>query len=144
MKLFDSELQYLSELYTRLGEELARLKNVPGSACPATVAEAVLRHQELFSRIDKMNSRVFQMAQEWEKLRPYMDTASRKKTLEFAGSVRKQALDLKKAIEEQAQPLENRLAEIKRDLAGLTQGARYLASVKPAATNYPKFIDSVG
>ncbi len=144
MKIFDSELQYLSELYNRLGEELAQLKSVPGKASPAMIAEVVLKHQELFSRIDQMNSRVFQMAQEWEKLRPYMDSASRKKTQEFAGSVRKQAVELTKAIEEQARILENRLAEIQKDLTEVTQGARYLASVKPAATNYPKFIDSLG
>jgi hypothetical protein len=144
MKLFDSELQYLSELYTRMGTELAKLNGMADGAGVGTLAETIHRNSEIFTRIDQMNTRVFQLAQEWEKLRPHMDGASRAKTQALAGKVRKQAEEISAAIDLHAKALQKRKDEIGRDLAQIQQGSRYLASVNPTAVNYPKFIDSVG
>jgi prefoldin subunit 5 len=144
MKLFDSELQYLSELYSRLAAELSRLNCAAGKASSAALAESILKNRELFSRIEKMNSRVAQLSREWEKLRQHMDPASQKRTREIAETVAKQSVEVSRSVDRHAQALAERKVEIEKQLEELQQGARYLASVKPAAVNYPKFIDSVG
>jgi HAMP domain-containing protein len=142
MKVFTSELQYLSELYQRLSSEL---KAAAGNhADSGRIAGTVLDNRELVSRIEQLNARVAQLADEWETVRGRVDAPVRAEVEALAAAVRKQATELSQVCAESARRLEKGLQAIARELGDLRRGSRYLESVKPAKTNYPKFVDSVG
>ncbi len=142
MKMFDSELQYFSELYSRLSSEFASLsKSGQAGDSSATVA-CILRNEDLFARLEQMNSRLLQLATEWEQLSPQLDSASRRQTQQLAGKVREQALSLASLCEERILEIETLRGKLGWELGNIKKGARYLESVKPLKTNYPKFIDS--
>jgi hypothetical protein len=144
MKLFDSELQYLSELYQRLEQQLART----GTGAPREDGDSLIRvlgeNRELFSRIDQMNGRVQQMVGEWEKFRDHLDPQYRTQTQKLAAAVAQQGANLNRLLGERASRVEQIRFRLASELGELGRGSRYLQSVKPLKTNYPKFIDSLG
>jgi len=141
MKLFTSELQYLSELYSRLHRELES----PLKAGETTaLTEAILRNRELFTRIDQMNGRLFQLAREWDNFRGDLAPATSSAVKALAESVKKQAAELSALMEQRNRQLTDGCRKLENTLGEIRRGARYLASVKPPKTNYPKFVDSVG
>ncbi len=142
MKLFLSELQYLSELYERLGRELAN--GVPDNAGSPATAGAVLQNQELVSRVGQLNGRVSHMAEEWAALRSRLDPALREKITSLAQKVQRQADRLSSLCEGYRCQLQTDIERITRDLNQLSRGQRYLECVKPAKANFPKFVDSRG
>jgi hypothetical protein len=144
MKLFESELQYLSELYQKLGTELARIAGdaAPGNA-PAS-AEFLHKNRDLIARIEQMNVRVAQLAGEWETFHSRIDPQSRERTVRLAVEVRNRARLLGGACEENRRLLERRRSDLEGNLQELRRGASYLESIKPVKANYPKFVDSVG
>jgi hypothetical protein len=140
--MFDSELQCLSELYSRLSTEFASLSSCgkPGDA--SATAGCILRNEDLFARLEQMNSRLLELAAKWEQLSPQLDPASRRQTQQLAGKVREQAVRLASLGEERIVELETLRGRLGWELGNIKMGARYLESVKPLKTNYPKFIDS--
>jgi len=144
MKLFDSELQYLSELYARLSAELENLGRSDKAGVPSIAVDSILRNRDLFSRIEQMNSRLLALAREWEKFGPHLDPETRKQTRQLADKVRNQALSLARAGEQRITEIETIRAKLEWELKEIAKGAQFLESVKPVKTNYPKFIDSQG
>jgi len=142
--MFDSELQNLSDLYSRLSAELAGAgaDNKPAGATAAV--QRILRNQDLFARLGQMNSRLDELAAEWEKLSSRLDPAARKKTVQLACKVLEQAENLRALTETRSQEVEALRAKLGWELAKLNNGAKYLQSVKPLKANFPKFIDSCG
>ncbi|HYK88169.1 MAG TPA: hypothetical protein VE398_05335 [Acidobacteriota bacterium] len=143
MKLFDSELQYLSELYQRLKVEILASTH-PSGGNDATAAESLLRNRELLSRIEQMTERTTQLAQEWDKFQLILDPQSKTEIQALAASVRSQAVQLEQLCKGLARQIERRRNSLEQSLAELQKGTRYINSVRPPTTNYPKFIDSVG
>jgi hypothetical protein len=144
MKLFDSELQYLLELYTRLDAELTTLDESVKSNGPSAAVESVLRNRDLFSRIEQMNSRLLQLAKEWEKFGPHLDPETRRRTLQLAEKARKQAMSLARAGERKMKEISTIRADLESKLKQISSGTRFLESIKPVKSNYPKFVDSQG
>ena len=144
MKLFMSELQYVSELYNRLRAELSVQAENGAESDVKALAEAILRNRDLMSRVEKMNGRLSQLAKEWETLRTRLDTQTRASIQSLASSVRKQAAQLALLMEKRTRELEDGRQRSEKALKEIRQGIRYLASVKPTRTNYPKFVDSRG
>jgi len=142
MKLFVSELQYVSELYNRLCAELS-LQDGNGVDAAALNA-AVLRNRELLSRVEQMNGRLAQLAKDWDAFRGHLDPQSRESIRALASSVGKQGEQLALLIERRTRDLEGGRRNVEKALKEIRQGVRYLASVRPTKTNYPKFIDSLG
>jgi archaellum component FlaC len=144
MKLFDSELQYLSELYSRLSAEFASLKQGSKPGKPSATVDFVLRNQELFARLEQMNARLHQLVKEWERFSPHLNPSSKKQAQQLIAKVREQALELTRLNQQRLTELEAFRAALVWELEELNRGNKYLDSVKPLKANYPKFIDSRG
>ena len=144
MKLFFSELAYLNELYSRLEGEISAA-SVPGpDDRVGLLAEVVLRNRDLLERIEQMNSRVQQMAEEWHKYDHCIDDPVRSEIRALAHGVAAQGEKLAVASGMAVKALANRVNALRGEMNALESGTRYLDSVKPPRTNYPKFVDSVG
>ncbi len=144
MKIFISELQYLSELYQRFKTEILASFGTNESRDAAVFAERILKNRDLLGRIEQMTGRTAQLVQEWEKLRLILDPRSKSEIQALAVSVRSQAAQLEQLCKGLARQLESNRSDLERELMQLQKGTRYLHSVRPSTTNYPKFIDSVG
>jgi endonuclease III len=144
MKLFDSELQYLSELYRRLHSELSTQSGKSISEDATALVEAILSNRELLSRVDQMNVRLYQLVKDWEAFREHMGPEARTSIKSLAGSVQRQATELSQLVETRSRELGQARTRLEEALGELQKGTRYLASVKPIQANYPKFIDSHG
>jgi flagellar biosynthesis/type III secretory pathway chaperone len=144
MKLFDSELQYLSELYSRLGAEFASLKKGSSPGKPSTIVDFALRNKELFARLEQVNARLHQLVKEWERFSPHLDPSAKKQAQQLISGVRKQALELSRLNQQRLAELEAFRAGLVGELEKLQRGNRYLDSVKPLKANFPKFLDSRG
>ncbi len=144
MKFFISELQYLSELYQRFKTDILASFNTNESRDASFVAERILKNRDLLGRIEQMTGRTAQLVQEWEKLRLILDARSRSEIQALAMSVKSQAAQLEQLCKGLARQLETSRSDLERELMQLQKGTRYLHTVRPQSTNYPKFIDSVG
>lgn len=144
MKLFISELKYLSELYQRFKAEILDSGNRTQKEGTSALTESILKNRELLARIEQMTDRTSQLAQEWEKFRMIMDPQSKAEIQALATSVKSQALQLEQLCKGLVRQLEARRSGLEHELEEIRKGTRYLSSVKPSSTNYPKFVDSVG
>lgn len=144
MKLFDSELQYLTELYLKLNAELASLEDAPDAETGGELPDAVLRNSDLLARIQQMNVRLAQLVREWQSFRPQVDPAARARTEKAAAAAGSQAKELVELCARRVGALHERREYLARSLQELGRGALYLDSIRPVKGNYPKFIDSVG
>jgi hypothetical protein len=142
MKLFISELQYVSELYSRLRKEL--IDQTPMAAGVTALTETVLRNRELLARVEQMNVRLFQLSNDWQTFRAHLDPQCRTEIQALAHTVKVQASELAQLLEQQLKTLKEGRGRLEKTLEETRQGARYLASVNPVKTNYPKFLDSHG
>jgi hypothetical protein len=143
MKSFVSELQYLSELYSRLHTEFSAQ---PLEACTdiSMLSEAILHNRELLTRVEQMNSRLTQLAGEWASFWERLAPESRSAVKKLAAAANDQAVQLSAVCERRIRQLETGRNGLQKTLDGARTGSRYLASIKPAKTNYPKFLDSHG
>lgn len=144
MKLFVSELQYLCELYQRFKTEILDSGNRIQKEGASALADSILKNGELLARIEQMTARTAQLAQEWEKFRVILDPRSKAEIQALAASVKIQAAQLEQLCNGLTRQLEAARSSLKQELAEIRKGTRYLNSVKPPSTNYPKFVDSVG
>ena len=144
MRSFISELHHLSELYQNLKREFTGLAGKAKSGNVTAVIDETLRNRELLGRIEQMNMRVAQLAQEWELVGNQIDASTRRAIVAFAASVRNQGTQLSLLCNGLLGELEARRGNLERQLADVRRGSRYLQSVKPVKNNYPKFVDSVG
>ncbi len=141
---FISELQLLSGLYHRLKSEILdpACQTVEKGALPQP--ELLLDKRELLLRIEQMTARAAELADEWERFRAALDPGSRADIRALAADVRNQGEELSQLCRELSAGLEAKRAALERELAQIRTGARYLSSVRPPSTNYPKFVDSLG
>ncbi len=144
MKLFVSELQYLSELYQRLKAEMLGPSHQGNGTGSAALVNSILRNQELLSRIEQMTVRTSQLAQEWEKFRQILDPKSKAEIQALAASVMSQAIQMEQLCKGLMRQVEEARSRLEDQLAELRKGCSYLNCVRPPETNYPKFVDSVG
>ncbi len=144
MKPFESELQDLSVLYRGLHEKLADSEESDRSKGTTALIDTVLQNRELLSRIVQMDSRIGQLAIEWERIREGLDPVSRDSIRQLAESLRREASDLKEIVDRRAHQIECSRAHLEHKLGEIRRGEKFLESVKPIRINYPKFIDSLG
>ncbi len=142
--MLDSELEELSKLYDGLKDALSGFGKDNKPASTLAKVHSIIRNEVLFVRLEQMNARLGQLAKDWEKLCPQLDAASRKKTQQLAAKVREQAANLRVLNEARTHEIEAHRAKLERELAIVTRGSKYLESVKPLKSNFPKFIDSRG
>jgi hypothetical protein len=145
MKPFLSELHQLSELYDRLQTELSAQALDSGTESKtALLSGIILSNRDLLVRIRRMDARLLQVSREWEICRETLDPAFRLEVAKLAESLRNRAGKLSDICKRRIQQLELGRTEIQKTMEGVQTGSRYLASIKPAKTNYPKFVDSLG
>ncbi len=144
MRSFQSELQYLSELYHALRLDLTNLIGNPKSDNATSVVAATLHNRELLGRIEQMNTRVAQLAHEWDILSDRLDPTIRKEIVALAERARNEGAQLLFLCTSLLGELEGRRGNLKMQLAEVCKGSRFLQSVKPLKNNYPKFVDSLG
>ena len=144
MSAFTSELQNLLRLYVKLTHELSPTENELEKNDPAAFVECVLRNRAGLLQIENMNSRVLELAGEWQACRDNCDPKVKEETEALAESARNQALRLIELCKIHAQRLENVRVDLDRKLEETQKGARFLVSIKPVRSNYPKFVDSLG
>jgi len=142
MKIFISELTYLTELYDRLDREF--LHPNAGNEQNRGPAQdgAVFQNAELLSRIEQMNARLQQLAEEWEKFRNQIDPATREAIRSLAACARSAAGLLAERCRLRSQDLETGREQLRKEMESLQKGARYLQTMNFFKGNYPKFIDS--
>jgi hypothetical protein len=143
MKLFDSELHHLSELYERLEHEMARAGTVESNDSTDALIGIILENRELFCRIDQMNTRVYQLIGEWQDFRERLAPDDRERTQQLAATLARRANNLGTLLAQRCALVEKKRARLASELSVLSRGSKYLQSVKPIKVNYPKFIDSV-
>jgi len=144
MKLFFSELEYLSELYGRLETEIAAGGRCASEQDAAQLAETVLRNRDLLHRIEEMNSRVAQLVEEWLAFKLSIGEEQRSEIQHLAHAVARKGWALHARCTEALDALSVRAKRLQEELAEVGRGSRFLDSVRPIRTNYPKFVDSVG
>ncbi len=142
MKALQSELRYLSELYGRLLGDLSRQSLDAGSV--GTLSETILRNRDLLLRLEQMNSRSMQLSREWASVRERLGPDSRAEVTALAETVKGQAMQLFEICERRIRQLESGRQAFLEAMEGVRTGTRYLASIRPPKTNYPKFLDSLG
>jgi len=135
-------LKDVSLLYTSLGEELARVLDVDDSKDCGALVESILQHRDCLARLKELNSSVLSLSSELAQTRSKMNPESKEEIKPIAEAVRSQVIRLNELCGIHAERLKSARDKLERDLAELGRGARYLQSVKPAKSNYPKFIDS--
>lgn len=143
MKNFASELQVISQLYQQVREEFVqRVSEIDANDLRALV-KSILRNRACLAKIEQMNSRVCQVSDEWKKCRSNLDPKSRLEIDGLVEAARGQAVQLYQFCDMQARKVQAVRDGLERNLAELGKGARYLKSIKPIKSNYPKFIDSM-
>ena len=144
MKLFFTELTYLNELYARLEREITATSGEEAEGNTGLLAEVVLRNRDLLQRIEQMNSRVQQLAEEWHKFDALIDDPVREEIRALAHAVADQGARLAAASDTAVRALAARVNTLRGEMNEVEKGNRYLESVKQPAANYPKFVDSMG
>ena len=137
-----AEFRELFQLYVKLGEDLAKIMNVDDSKDSRILSETILKNHDCLIRIEKMNSRVLHLSNEWKQSRGKLAPDSEKEIHALAKAARTQAMRLQELCSAHMQKLQKVRDRLEKDLAELSKGAQYLKSVKPPKHNYPKFIDS--
>lgn len=142
MHQFLSDLRYLAELYARFGAEFLDLNASSMENSTASLSVAVIQNQELISRIEQMDSRLYLLAEEWEKIRNRLSPPIREEIIALAASVSNTAISLACRCRQKIQELEQGLGRLRMEMESLQQGSRYLQTMRPVKSNYPKFIDA--
>jgi hypothetical protein len=143
MKNLVAEFQDVFTLYLQLGEELTRIMNIDDSKDPQALIKAILQNRNCLDRITQMNARVVHLSESWEKCRTHLDPESRNRARNLAEAAKAQAVRLQELCSIQAQKLQTIRDKLGKNLAEIGKGSRYLKSMKPSKSNYPKFIDSM-
>ena len=140
MEPFLSELQHLSDLYSRLDAGLP----VSGARGQATIEDSILPNRDLFTEIEHMNSRLLRLGEQWLDLRRNIDSQTRDHIRSLAQKLKNRAAQLAAVCEEHGNTLRAKRQGFERDLEEIKRGTRYLESVRPLKSNHPKFVDSLG
>jgi hypothetical protein len=138
-----SEFRDVCNLYARLGEELASITATDDALGSQALIQSILDNRDCLDRIAQMQSRIMQLSEDWKKVRPYLDSELRDETQDLAAAARAQVLRLQELCATQIQKLEQTRDSLGRNLSELGKGTQFLKSIKPANSNYPKFIDSL-
>jgi hypothetical protein len=144
MRLFLSELSYLSEVYNRLETELGGQALTPSERDPDAWVESLLANGELLDRVSQLDERVAQLAVEWVRYRDHLAPDTIQEVLALAERLRGQAARLSAICGERVELLRTTLARLERYLGQVRAGNRLLASLKTMRTLEPRFVDSEG
>ncbi len=142
MKVLVSELSYLSELYARLKREVLNTNEGEAFKPTDSLGEAILKNQDLFQRIEGMNQRLVQVAEEWERMQVYFNAEVRKEIRDLAATLRKTAVWLLDQSRNRGYGLENQMLRLRREIESIQRGNRYLNTIRSPKCNFPKFVDS--
>jgi hypothetical protein len=137
-----AQFEELQRTYAALAEKLGRAFGIGSVENTEATAASVLMNREYLSRIEQMNTRVFQITAAWQKDRALLDPEIQDKIGYFIAAALAEALRLKEICDAHAQRLRTLRTRILKDMADLGKGARLLHSLRPVKGNYPKFIDS--
>jgi hypothetical protein len=143
MTNFVSEFKAMAATYSEIGEELASALEVDDSQNSKSLIQSILANRDSLSRIGQMNSRVILVSDEWKKSRATIDSKSWDEINRLAENALRQAVRLNHLCSLTAKKLESAREKLGTALSEIGKGAQYLKSVKPAKSNYPKFIDSL-
>jgi uncharacterized tellurite resistance protein B-like protein len=130
----------MSDMYEALRRKLFDC----GGASTRHPADPVLASEELMMHVAQLDRRVSQLAADWQQERNGFDSARRAQIQMQAADMSAQILQLQRVCGTHARRLEGVLQQVSRDLGELQRGSRYLASIRPVKTNFPKFVDSKG
>ncbi len=144
MKDFAREFQAISQIYEQVREELIRMLSAIDANNPRALVKSILQNRACLAKIDQMDSKVHQLSDEWKKHRLTLDLKSRTGIDGIVDAAHGQAIRLHQFCDIQARKVQAGRDRLEKDLAELGKGARYLKSIKPVKSNYPKFIDSMG
>jgi hypothetical protein len=143
MKNLAAEFQAVSALYSETGEVLARVLKFDNPRDSKPLVESVLQNRNCLDRIEQMNSRVLQLADEWRKRHADKDTEPWDEINRLAENTLQQAIQLNQLCTLTGQKLQSARDKLVAELAEMGKGARYLKIAKSPKNNYPKFIDSM-
>ncbi len=144
MMHFETELQELSQLYQELSHALEGPEEADHNRGAAALIERILRVGDLVSRIEQMNIRISVLAAEWRKSAGHLDPYLKSSVQRISDSLRHEGSRLRNTLEQRSAQIDAHRRQLERRLADIQKGTRFLESVNPVKSNYPKFIDSVG
>jgi hypothetical protein len=130
-------LQSLLRLYDELARELAR-----GSASTAAGPAPISRDR--LQQLQQMSPVIDRLMEQWRAGRGRMGFESEARVSTLIAAARERGEQLSHVCEDRHRHLQQYCRNLEASLGALYTGRRYLASLSPAKTNFPKFIDSIG
>lgn len=144
MKNLAREFQAISQAYEQVQQELVQILSAINAENPRALIKSILQNRACLAKIEQMDSRVHQLSDEWKKYRLTLDLKSRGEIDGLVEAAREQAIRLHQFCDIQVRKVQAGRDRLQTHLVELGKGAKYLKSIKPIKSNYPKFIDSMG
>jgi hypothetical protein len=142
MKNFAAEFRNLSSFYSKLAEDLTKSLEEDEPKVGRALVKSTLQNRKSLEQIPQMNLRIAELSNDWTRLRPQLDPATRNEADEMARAAKAQAVRLQDLCRIHSCKLQAIHDDIRNKLAEIGKGARFAKVLKPIPHNYPKFIDS--
>jgi hypothetical protein len=142
MKNFAAEFRNLSSFYSKLAEDLTQCLDEEESKVGQALVKATLQNRKCLEQIPQLNLQIAELSNDWTRLRPQLDPATRNEADEMARAAKAQAVRLQELCRIHTCKLQAIHADIRNNLVEIRKGARFAKVLKPIQQNYPKFIDS--
>ena len=138
------ELRKLAQFYFDLQKELSDALNEAANDTERSLSESILQIRFHISQVERMNAHILQLSDDLKKFRNMADPEIRARVDVLTSEVKAQGILVRDLCIRSSEMIEKSKAEMRRELESIAAGKRYLKSVNPVKTNYPKFIDSTG
>jgi hypothetical protein len=142
MSNFTVEFRALARMYHE-AESLLYSTPICDTSDTGAFAEFILRQRDCMGNIERMNMKVDQLWDSWERIEPQLDSISRNEARSAMAEAKAEALRLKQVCENRAKKLEAARDRLGFELGIIKKRSQHLKSIQPVKNNYPKFIDSL-
>lgn len=141
MENFRTEFHSITESYHEAGKVLAWIAEMDDSQ-PSTLVRSVLENQDCIDQIDRMHSKVIQLAGKWKQNRRSADARTWEEIDRLADGALQQAKRLNQLCSITMTRLQSAKNRLGAELAEIGKGERFVKSAYPSKNNFPKFIDT--
>jgi hypothetical protein len=142
MHTIAAEFREILHQYLKLTEVLERVFHVEASQDPQALVRSILENQDCLKQIVQVNDKAQELSGLLERSCVELHPADREEIQFYANAVKTHSYRIRELCRLQEQRIQSRRDQLAHELIEIENGARYLKILKPAPTNYPKFIDS--
>jgi hypothetical protein len=142
MHTLAAEFQEVLDQYLKLTDALKQIFSVVESPDPQALVMSIVENQDCFMKIRQLDASVLKLSEILERCREELDNTDYEKIKGLSNAVNAQVLHIREQCRLQEKPVQARRDQLAKELREIENGSRYLNILKPAKTNFPKFIDS--